>query len=118
MSESASRRGPSSEPVAEVRHLPVPAPERPSNGAAPALMSEVLEPAGPRTVAAVQAPSLPVPLLAAAGGFLVGVLTWAVASLLRPRRRRVAVGRLRRRERSLEIAGTRSFLVDVHLIRR
>ncbi|MEJ7717541.1 MAG: hypothetical protein WKF31_06035 [Thermoleophilaceae bacterium] len=56
--------------------------------------------------------------MAAAGGFLVGVLTWAVAGLLRPRRRRVTVGRLRRRERSLEIAGTRSFLVDVHLIRR
>ncbi|MEJ7718497.1 MAG: hypothetical protein WKF31_11225 [Thermoleophilaceae bacterium] len=96
----------------------MPAPAPPSDIPAPPVMSEVLEPAGPRTVAALNASSVPVPLVAAAGGFLVAVLTWAVAGLLRPRRRRVTVGRLRRRERSLEIAGTRSFLVDVHLIRR
>lgn len=94
---------------AEVRHLPVPA--SPAEKA-----PDVLEPAGPLTVAAEHSTALPAPVVAAAGGFLLGVATWALARILRPRR--VAVGRLRRRERPLQVAGTRSFLVDVHLIRR
>lgn len=112
MSEASLDPAPDESLAAEVRHLPVP-----STAAEPAL-PDVLEPAGPLTVAAEQAPALPAPIVAAAGGFLVGIATWALTRFLRPSPRRVAVGRLRRRERPLQVAGTRSFLVDVHLIRR
>lgn len=58
---------------------------------------------------------------AATGGFLAGVGTLLLMRLLRrPRLGRVAgtrTGGLRRR-RGHEVATTRSFLVDVHLLRR
>jgi hypothetical protein len=54
----------------------------------------------------------------AAGGALVGLATWLLARALRPRRRRLVVGRARRGARALEVTSTRSFLVDVHLLRR
>jgi hypothetical protein len=38
--------------------------------------------------------------------------------LRRPRRAPSVRARGRRRERAIEIAGTRSFLVDVHLLKR
>lgn len=77
----------------------------------------IVEPAGPRTLAAGRAPALPVPLVAAAGGFLVGLATWVLARALRPRPRALAIRRSRRR-RELEVTGSRSFLVDVHLLKR
>ena len=61
---------------------------------------------------------LAAPALAAAGGFLIGFVTFIAARLLRGR----GGGRLaaRRRRRSLErqIESSRSFLVDVHMLRR
>ncbi len=93
---------------AEVRHLPVPVePLRP----------HPVEPLAARAVSLEPAGSLPAPLAAAAGGFLVGVATWLLARALRPRRR-VTLARASRRQRGLEISGSRSFLVDVHLIKR
>jgi hypothetical protein len=55
--------------------------------------------------------------LVAAGGFLAGVATWLLARVLMPRRR-VALGRRGRRQKGIEVSGSRSFLVDVHLIKR
>ena len=100
----------SEHPGGEVRHLPARIePVRP----------RVLEPAGPRTLAAEREPALPAPVAAAAGGFLVGLATLVLARALglRGRGRRLAVRRSRR-ERTLAVSGSRSFLVDVHLLKR
>jgi hypothetical protein len=101
----------------EVRHLPVPAPASAAREAEP-IGGEVLEPAGPRTLAAERAPALPAPLAAVVGGVAAALATWALSRLLRPRTRRLVVGRPRRGGRGLEVAGSRSFLVDVHFLRR
>jgi len=59
--------------------------------------------------------SLPAPVLAATGGFLAGVATF-VLFRLRPSRRKVKIGS--RRGKKIEIAESRSFLVDIHLLKR
>ncbi len=59
--------------------------------------------------------ALPAPVLAAAGGFLAGVATFVLYRLARPRRK-LAVGK--RRGKKVEIADSRSFLVDIHLLKR
>jgi hypothetical protein len=62
--------------------------------------------------------TLPAPVLAAAGGFLVGVATWVLVRVIRRDRRTPVAIRGRRGRRGVEVAGTRSFLVDVHLLKR
>jgi hypothetical protein len=66
--------------------------------------------------------SIPVPAVAATGGFLAGVATLILVRLLRRSaarpRRGVGIRRGKRGDRSLEIAGSRSFLVDVHMLKR
>jgi hypothetical protein len=93
----------------EVRHLPVPSPvsearpvERPAEQQGGALQTWFS--------------SLPAPAVAAAGGFLMGVVTWVAVRVLRGDRRRSALAR-RRSRKSVEVAATRSFLVDVHLLK-
>jgi hypothetical protein len=100
----------------EVRHLPISSP--PGHSEPPPIGGEVLEPAGPRTLADAQPSAVPAPLVMAAGGALVGLATCLLARVLRPRPRRLAVGRARRGARALEVTSTRSFLVDVHVLRR
>ena len=59
--------------------------------------------------------------IAATGGFLAAFGAFLVMRLLRGGGRRPAAGRrlaARRRGAALEVVGTRSFLVDVHLLRR
>ena len=58
--------------------------------------------------------SLPAAIAAATGGFLVGIATFVMVRLLR-RPRPVAV-RLGRRKKA-NIAASRSFLVDIHLLK-
>ena len=58
--------------------------------------------------------SLPAAIAAASGGFLVGIATFVMVRLLR-RPRPVAV-RLGRRKKA-NIAASRSFLVDIHLLK-
>lgn len=79
-------------------------------------VSEVrpVEPVGPQTLAQRIA-ALPAPAIAAAGGFLAGVATF-VLFRMRPSRRKLRVGR--RRSKKIEIAESRSFLVDIHLLKR
>ena len=62
---------------------------------------------------------LPVAVAAAAGGFVLGVATWVLVRLLRrPRPKRLKVGRgVSRRGQKVDVAATRSFLIDVHLLR-
>ena len=64
--------------------------------------------------------SLPAAVAAATGGFLLGVATFVLVRVLRrPRRRPGSRRALRsRRGERIDIAATRSFLVDVHLLKR
>jgi hypothetical protein len=93
----------------DVRHLPVP-----SNVPEARPVERPVEPPG----GALQAwlASLPAPAVAAAGGFVMGVVTWVAVRVLRGDRRRVALAR-RRSRKTVEVAATRSFLVDVHLLK-
>ena len=59
--------------------------------------------------------ALPAPVLAATGGFLAGVATF-VLFRMRPSRRKLRIGS--RRGKKVEIADSRSFLVDIHLLKR
>ena len=89
--------------VAEVRRLPLPAGE-----------SRALETPRPATV--------PAAVAAATGGFVLGVATFLLLKVLRrpaaarslARRRRKMIGG----RRGAEVASTRSFLIDVHLLKR
>ena len=59
---------------------------------------------------------VPAPVVAAAGGAVVGAMAYVMLRVItRPRRNLV---RLRGRRRGLEITGSRSFLVDVHMLKR
>lgn len=79
-------------------------------------VSEVrpVDPEPPRTLAE-RIVALPAPVLAATGGFLAGVATFLLFRLRRPSRK-VRVGS--RRGKKIEIAESRSFLVDIHLLKR
>ena len=90
-----------------------PAPVQQSDGRhLPVLAAEArpLEPRGER--------SLSTPALAATGGFLAALATFVLARVVRRGRgRSLPLGR-RRRRKALDVAASRSFLVDVHLLRR
>ncbi len=92
----------------EVRHLPVLADAveaRPIERPAGALGRPLLR-------------DLPAPVIAATGGFLAGVATFVLVRVLRRRRVPRRLARRSSRGRGIEVAGTRSFLVDVHLLKR
>jgi hypothetical protein len=64
--------------------------------------------------------ALPVPAAAATGGIVLAAATYLLVRILRrPARKRATlrVGR-GRRGRGLEVTGSRSFLVDVHMLKR
>jgi hypothetical protein len=64
---------------------------------------------------------VPLPVVAAVGtmGFVAGALAWTLLRVLRrPAGSSLVRSLRRRRARGVEIAGTRSFLVDVHLLKR
>ena len=75
-----------------------------------------------RPIERVTASPLPAPAVTAAGGFLAGIATLVLVRLLRRTvhrpRRGVALRRGKRGGRSLEVTGSRSFLVDVHMLKR
>ena len=81
------------------------------------VLSEVNEvrPVEPPMTLAQRVVALPAPVLAATGGFLAGVATF-VLFRLRPSRRKLKIGS--RRGKKIEIAESRSFLVDIHLLKR
>ena len=89
---------PEPEHQAEVRPLPVLAEPRPIERRAP-----VSPPAG---------------VAAATGGFLLGIATFVLVRVLRrPRPASVRLGRGRGRGKKVDVAGSRSFLVDIHLLK-
>jgi hypothetical protein len=87
---------PDPEHEAEVRPLPVLAEPRPIERRPPV--------------------SLPAAVAAATGGFLLGVATFLLVRVLRrPRSSTLRLGG--RRGKKLDVAGSRSFLVDIHLLK-
>jgi hypothetical protein len=92
----------SSPEPAEVRHLPVP-----------------VEAVEARPVERSAADLLPAPIVAATGGFLAGIAAFMLVRVLRRPRRAPALKLPGRgRGNRIEIAGSRSFLVDVHVLKR
>jgi hypothetical protein len=59
--------------------------------------------------------SLPAAVAAATGGFLLGVITFLAVRVLR--RPKSAMVRFGGRRKKTQIAGSRSFLVDIHLLK-
>ncbi|MFL5886545.1 MAG: hypothetical protein ACJ77M_15845 [Thermoleophilaceae bacterium] len=86
---------------AEIRHLPVP-----------------VETVEARPIERPALAALPAPIVAATGGFLAGVATFVLLRVLRRPRRAALRLPGRKRANRLEIAGSRSFLVDVHVLKR
>jgi hypothetical protein len=84
----------------------------------PVQTSEVrpIEPAGGE-LARPLAAQLAAPVVAAAGGFLIGVAAFVLVRVL-GRREPVRLRRARARRRRTDVVASRSFLVDVHLLRR
>jgi hypothetical protein len=75
--------------------------------------------AEPRPIDRRREAALPATVAAATGGFLLGLATFVLVRVLR-RPRSAATLRLRRgarRGRRVEVAASRSFLVDVHLLK-
>jgi hypothetical protein len=100
----------SSEAPQEGRFLPVPA------------GGPVIEGDPPRPLATWSPAALPATVVAASGGFLAGVAAYVMTRVMRRRRAQRALGRALSprggRKGGLDIAGSRSFLVDIHLLRR
>ena len=73
-----------------------------------------------RPIETLPSGALSTPAAAAAGGFLAGIATFVLVRAMRARPGRFRLRRRRRggMERALEIAASRSFLVDVHVIKR
>jgi hypothetical protein len=90
---------PDPEHEAEVRPLPVLAEPRPIERARPA--------------------SLPAAVAAATGGFLIGIACFLLVRVLRRPRapQALRLGGGRGRGRRTEVAASRSFLVDIHLLK-
>ena len=108
MSEPAREPDSPADAGQDVRYLPVPAARARVEASAPRPIERMQAAASPATVAA-------------AGGFLAGIATLVVARLLGRRQGRGALIRplpRRRRRGGVEISGSRSFLVDVHMLRR
>jgi hypothetical protein len=73
--------------------------------------------AEPRPIERRPPVSLPAVVATAAGGFLLGVVTFlAVRVLRRPKAPSIRLGG-GRRGRRVDVAGSRSFLVDIHLLK-
>ena len=74
--------------------------------------------AEPRPIERRQAVLLPAAVVAATGGFLLGVATFLLVRVLRrPRPAAIRIGGGRGRRGRVDVAASRSFLVDIHLLK-
>ena len=99
MAEPHPLPDPEREHEADVRPLPVLAEPRPIERARPA--------------------SLPAAVVAATGGFLLGVTCFVLVRILRRPRaaQSLRIGGGRGRGKRVDVAASRSFLVDIHLLK-
>ena len=97
-------------------HAPVPDPGPPEQQAEVHALPVLAEPrvVGPRSEI-----SLPATVTAATGGFLLGVISFVLVKILRRPKAAASLrlGRGGRRGKKVEVAGSRSFLVDIHLLK-
>jgi hypothetical protein len=92
--------------------------ERHDTNGAGAAESTAIAATEARPVARAPQSALPVPAAAATGGVVLAAATYLLVRILRrPARKRGAL-RIGRGRKGLEIAGSRSFLVDVHVLKR
>jgi hypothetical protein len=103
--------------VAEPDALPDPPEQDPSEHEAEVRPLPVL--AEPRPIERARPASLPAAVAAATGGFLLGVACFLLVKVLRRPRaaQSLRIGGGRGRGRRTEVAASRSFLVDVHLLK-
>jgi hypothetical protein len=75
--------------------------------------------AEPRPIERVRPVSVPMAVAAATGGFLLGVACFVLVKVLRRPRaaQSLRLGGGRGRARRAEVAASRSFLVDIHLLK-
>jgi hypothetical protein len=74
--------------------------------------------AEPRLIERTRAVPAPAAIVAATGGFLLGVATFVLVKLLRrPRPASLRIGGGRGRGKRADVAASRSFLVDIHLLK-
>jgi hypothetical protein len=91
-------------------HAALPDPEQQSDARPLPVLAE------PRPIEPRREVSLPAAVAAATGGFLLGVASFVLVRILR-RPKSAATLRLRRGRKRTEIAASRSFLVDIHLLK-
>lgn len=90
-----------------------------TNGSVGSSATPVLAGTQARPLERARVASVPAPVIAATGGALVAAVGYVLLRILRrPARGRGAVRLGRGRARALEVTASRSFLVDVHLLRR
>jgi hypothetical protein len=89
-----------------------------TNGHSTESMAPVLAGTEARAIEPAQQPALPAPIVAAAGGAVVGAAAFILLRVLRHAPRRAVMRMRKRRRGGFEIAGSRSFLVDVHMLKR
>ena len=90
----------------------LPDPERQADVRALPVLAE------PRTIDVPRPVSLPAAVAAATGGFLLGVATFVLVKILRrPRSSTLRLAKGRGRGKRVDVAGSRSFLVDIHLLK-
>src|SRR3954468_23422080 len=81
-------------------------------------MAPVLAGSEARAIDPASQPSVPAPVVAAAGGAVVGAVAYVLLRVLRRAPRRAVLRMRKRRRGGFEITGSRSFLVDVHMLKR
>jgi hypothetical protein len=92
-----------------------------TNGSQSGSLAPVLAGTEARAIEPARQSPVPAPVVAAAGGAVAGAAAYVLLRVLRraPRRRgAVRIGKRWGRRGSLEVAGSRSFLVDVHMLKR
>jgi hypothetical protein len=89
-----------------------------ANGSHNGSMSPVLVGTEARALEVTQQPSVPAPVVAAAGGAVVGAAAYVLLRVLKRAPRRAVLRMRKRRRGGFEITGSRSFLVDVHMLKR
>jgi hypothetical protein len=90
---------------------PLPDPERQEADVRPLPVLAEARPIEPRRIA------VPAAVVAATGGFLIGVATFVLVKLLRRPRPAASLRLGRGRGKRVEVATSRSFLVDIHLLK-
>jgi hypothetical protein len=99
--------------VAEPHALPDPEPEHGADVRPLPVLAE------PRPIERARPASLPAAVVAATGGFLLGVACFVLVRILRRPRaaQSLRIGGGRGRGKRVDVAGSRSFLVDIHLLK-